>query len=59
MLLAIAFTFLATYVILKFSENIDRALGITTHNGDDQIIWADPGGGGGELCGLVSWNLPT
>ena len=28
-LLAIAFTFLATYVILKFSENIDRALGIT------------------------------
>lgn len=56
-LLSIAFTFLATYVILNFSENIDRALGITGIMVMTRIMGLILGAVAVNFVATGAWNL--
>jgi multiple antibiotic resistance protein len=56
-LLALILTFLATYIILKFSEIIDRALGITGIMVMTRIMGLILGAIAVDFVALGAWNI--
>jgi multiple antibiotic resistance protein len=56
-LLALVLTFLATYIILKFSEIIDRALGITGIMVMTRIMGLILGAIAVNFVAVGAWNI--